>query len=533
MDTVHFMGCDYFKHLHQGENAKYKSQRIISEFLQVMAHQIEKKRLQDLLSASFYSIMIDETTDIAVLNEMVLYARYLSPRDKKVTLSFLKICQLGNGLATTIESTLLAYFEEKGIAVANMVGFGSDGVRVMTGRNNGVGAKLKQRQPSLTCVHCVCHRLALAASHAGKDVPYIRLKFKPTLSQLFYFYQNSSVRMSGLQAIERLLQSPELKLKKPADTRWLSHDSACQTLVKVFPAVCFSLSREAQERGDALALGLSKVVRMYNFIATLYMMCDVLPVITRLSCKLQTASIDLSSLHSLVQCTVQTLQLLRDFTGVRLNSLDADFDDSLSECGITVTAELKQQFHTTVYVPFLESLLCHVQERLPDTGVFAAFSILDPSKLPASVEDVVSLRYGQPAVQTLEQQYCCGDVVSVTASSIKAEWQELRIYLCGYCRSKSMADILQLLIHNPTLQASYPNFSKLAHICQTLPIHTADCERAFSTMRRVKGRLRSEMTNSTLNHCMRISIEGPTLEEFNFNESVDSWGNLKNRRIAI
>ena len=216
-----------------------------------------------------------------------------------------------------------------------------------------------------------------------------------------------------------------------------------------------------------------------------------------------------------------------------LNSLDADFDDSLSECGITVTAELKQQFHTTVYVPFLESLLCHVQERLPDTGVFAAFSILDPSKLPASVEDVVSLRYGEPAVQTLEQQYCCGDVVSVNASSIKAEWQELRIYLRGYCRSKSMADILQLLIHNPTLQASYPNFSKLAHICQTLPIHTADCERAFSTMRRVKGRLRSEMTNSTLNHCMRISIEGPTLEEFNFNESVDSWGNLKNRRIAI
>ena len=52
------MGCDYFKHLHQGENAKYKSQRIISEFIQVMASQIERKQLQDLLSATFYSIMI-------------------------------------------------------------------------------------------------------------------------------------------------------------------------------------------------------------------------------------------------------------------------------------------------------------------------------------------------------------------------------------------------------------------------------------------------------------------------------------------
>ena len=31
--------------------------------------------------------------------------------------------------------------------------------------------------------------------------------------------------------------------------------------------------------------------------------------------------------------------------------LDADLDDSLSECGITVTAELKQQFHTMFLFP--------------------------------------------------------------------------------------------------------------------------------------------------------------------------------------
>ena len=57
------------------------------------------------------------------------------------------------------------------------------------------------RQPLLTSIHCVCHRLALAAAQAGSDVPYIRDKFKPTLSQLFHFYHNSSVRMSGLEAI--------------------------------------------------------------------------------------------------------------------------------------------------------------------------------------------------------------------------------------------------------------------------------------------------------------------------------------------
>ena len=114
--------------------------------------------------------------------------------------------------------------EENGLTMSKMMDFGTDGAAVMTGKHNGVAARFKQRQPLLTSVHCVCHHLALAAAQAGNDVTYIPKKFKPTLSQLFYFYQNSSVRMSGLQAIEKLLESPELKLKKPADTRWLSHD---------------------------------------------------------------------------------------------------------------------------------------------------------------------------------------------------------------------------------------------------------------------------------------------------------------------
>ncbi len=73
-----------------------------------------------------------------------------------------------------------------------------------------------------------------------------------------------------------------MKLKKAADTRWLSHDSACKTLVKVLPAVIASLEREATERGDALAVGLSRVVKHYNFVSSLYMMCDVLPKVSRL-----------------------------------------------------------------------------------------------------------------------------------------------------------------------------------------------------------------------------------------------------------
>ena len=94
--------------------------------------------------------------------------------------------------------------------MSKMVGLGTDGASVMTSVHNGVGARLIWCQQILTSTHCVCHRLAIAAAQARNDVPYICNKFKPTLSQLFYFYHNSAVRTSGLQKIEKLLESPQL-----------------------------------------------------------------------------------------------------------------------------------------------------------------------------------------------------------------------------------------------------------------------------------------------------------------------------------
>ena len=96
-----------------------------------------------------------------------------------------------------------------------------------------------------------------------------------------------------------------------------------------------------------------------------------------------------------------------------------------------------------------------------------------------------------------------------------------------------MAEVPKLLTTDTTLSLTYPNFVKLTQVGSTLLISTADCERAFSTMRRIKSRLRSEMCNLTLNHCMRISIEGPPLQQFDSDAAVDAWSMLKNGRTCI
>jgi len=70
--------------------------------------------------------------------------------------------------------------------------------------------------------------------------------------------------MSSLKALELIFNLPQIKLKKA--------DTACLAIVKVLPAVISSLEHEAAERGDALVICLSKVVK--NTILYLaYILC--------------------------------------------------------------------------------------------------------------------------------------------------------------------------------------------------------------------------------------------------------------------
>ena len=107
---------------------------------------------------------------------------------------FLKILELSNGTADKIVETLLAYLQAAMIPFSRLVGFASDGASVMVGKHSGVATELKTMQPILTSTHCVAHRLALAAGQAGVKIKFIADVFKPTLRQLFYFYENSAVR---------------------------------------------------------------------------------------------------------------------------------------------------------------------------------------------------------------------------------------------------------------------------------------------------------------------------------------------------
>lgn len=121
IEAVQFMGCDQLRHLHQGENVKYTSRIITHELCQVMNDHIECE-LKALLKSQYYSVMVDETIDISVIKEMVLYAQFVCDNSSVVT-AFLKMIELSDGRAETVEEAILGYLMENSVPISGSIGF--------------------------------------------------------------------------------------------------------------------------------------------------------------------------------------------------------------------------------------------------------------------------------------------------------------------------------------------------------------------------------------------------------------------------
>jgi len=80
-----------------------------------------------------------------------------------------------------------------------------------------------------------------------------------------------------------------------------------------------------------------------------------------------------------------------------------------------------------------------------------------------------------------------------------------------------------LRIANTLHESLHPCHRKLLRIMLILPTHTADVERGFSAMGRVKTKLRSRLEQPNLDRLLRVSIEGPPLPEFPFHRAVEKW----------
>lgn len=125
-------------------------------------------QILELLRKNYFSLIVDETTDISTQKSLVLVARVWDDSCNKVCDKFLSLVNVENCTAEGLFKTITAFLKENQVPYSNIIGFGADNASVMMGGTKGLQALLKTISPYIFVQRCSCHSLHLCANNASK-----------------------------------------------------------------------------------------------------------------------------------------------------------------------------------------------------------------------------------------------------------------------------------------------------------------------------------------------------------------------------
>lgn len=398
-----------------------------------------------------------------------------------------------DGKAETIINAIVKFMDSYGIESHKLVGFASDGASVMTGRLTGVATRLKNMNPNVITVHCAAHRLALAAYHAASSFQQLK-DFQTTITQLYYFFENSAVRYERLGDLQKIMKAESKKFKKPTSVMWLSLQEAVDSVHKSWSVLVAVLEDDWIANKTPQAKGLSQKVNTYAFLAKVCVVLDVLEPLGKLSKVLQKEVIDVDQMHRMLSATISTLNAMREVDGPVLQSTDC----LLQTLNPTVTAKraigsLKKRY--------VRQVVTEINKRLPQTSLSMLDDlneVLNPAKLPMSAQGMNA--HGHAEVDRICTAYETGTIAVIDQQRLKHDYFQFKGYLNSE-RGKSLSTVCHDLLQH---KDDYPDFCTLAQIMLCLPLTSVPCERGFSFQNRIKNRLRNRLLVENLAQKMKI-----------------------------
>lgn len=479
-----------------------------------------KKELQD---AKQYGIIVDESTDLSVNKNLIMYIRYVHSATGEIITKLVGNVRIPDGTAATIVREVIQKLKVLGLQTVNLVGLGSDGASVMFGCKGGVGKLLREHAPHMTHIHCVAHRLALACSDAAKDIPFLRT-YKDTLKNLYIHVTGSGVRTYKLESMQQIMEEPHLKLKDPISIRWLSMENAVKVIHRCYGSiVAYLQSNEGKNTvGDNVAEGLLRDVLHYKFPAFTALLADILGVVGVLCRSLQAESLDVSQLDALCESTLGKLEGLTTINGKHTQ----EFLDSVTTTGskkyikgIPLTHANEKTQMEKLKTDYIGSVSTHITNRLQNetTPILKSFSVLEPQGLDVLSEDEVT-----DNLKSLSEFY------DVPLEELNREFCGIRVLMKGSYKQMDMKTFTKMVLRRHV--SEYPLSAKLLMAAMCIPVTSVSCERGFSLQNRIKVKSRTSLTPENLDILMKLST-GPDLDSFPYQQAIRHWHMEKKRRL--
>ena len=193
--------------------------------------------IAEKLKKSFYTISTDGSADWGADEQLYpIVVRYFDLDIGRVITALLQICSnkecqsTGENIFNLMDDCLQSY----DVPWKNAICFSPDNAAVMIGVKKGVAAYIRQKQPKIFVLGCVCHLLNIASEKASSKLGF---PLDQLIIDIYYFLEKSSKRHKDLKKMQVDCGLADHKFLKHVCTRWLSLEKCIGRLIEQWPAL--------------------------------------------------------------------------------------------------------------------------------------------------------------------------------------------------------------------------------------------------------------------------------------------------------
>ena len=237
--------------------------------------------------SEFYFLLVDESTDVANLANLLVYVCYLF--EGTVQEDFLFCRPLATRTTgEEIFNLIDVFMRTHGIDCERCVGICTDGAKSMTGKHTGLITHIRRVCPSISWLHCSIHREALAAKNMPADLLAVLM--------LVNFIEACPLN----SRIFTLLCNEHKSLLLHTEVRWLSQGKVLTRL--------FELWHELQQFFEKNLFHLASSLHDEDFLKMLTYLADIFSALNELNLSLQGVSVTVFNTQDRIEAMINKLR---------------------------------------------------------------------------------------------------------------------------------------------------------------------------------------------------------------------------------
>lgn len=289
-------------------SVSYLSHHICDEFIEIIRDRMLSTFSGEIKAAKYFGIIVDSTPDVSHCDQLSLILRYV--HEGQITERFVGFIKLENHTADCLQEAVLSKLEQLSLSIQNCRGQSYDNAANMSGKYNGLQAKIRILSPTAIYVPCTNHSLNLVLNFACESSLEVTNYFN-IVQGIYNFFSSSTHRW------QKLAQKVNPTPKRLSDTRWSARHDSVHALFVNYKSIIDVLSTFVNDESEkpiskSEASTLLKNIENFEFVLLTIIWSKILERINAVNLALENPKLNLCQGVHLLKSLISFIDKFRN-----------------------------------------------------------------------------------------------------------------------------------------------------------------------------------------------------------------------------